>query len=63
MSVLESVAAMTSDYERAEALVALLKRQAVDTALRDAFIDVADQMRSDYEQGRVLVALVKAGRR
>jgi hypothetical protein len=53
---------MTSDYERAEILLRLVHRQPLDSASREAVIDVVNGMSSDHEQGRVLVALVRAER-
>jgi hypothetical protein len=54
---------MSSDYDRAEVLLAFLHAGAVDAATRPAFVSAAERIRSSYDQNRVLAALVKSERR
>ena len=61
--VLAAIAMMTSDYDRAEMLLLVLKRQVIDSAARQAMLEVVEKIGSSYDQGRVLVAMVRADRR
>jgi hypothetical protein len=60
-AVLDVVAHMTSDYDRAEVLLAFVP--VVDAATRPAFVSAAESIKSAHDQNRVLAALVKAERR
>ena len=60
-SVFDAVAQMTSDYDRAEVLLAFAP--GVDAASRAAFVSAAERIKSSHDQNRVLAALVKAERR
>ena len=48
---------------RAEMLLLVLKRQVIDSAARQAMLEVVEKIGSSYDQGRVLVAMVRADRR
>jgi hypothetical protein len=52
---------MTSDYDRAEVLVAFAP--GVDAGSRQAFVSAAERIKSSHDQNRVLAALVRAERR
>ena len=60
-AVFDAVGQMTSDYDRAEVLLAFAP--GVDAASRPAFVSAAERIKSSYDQNRVLAALVKAERR
>ncbi len=60
-AVYAAVADMTSDYDRAEVLLAFAP--GVDAASRPAFVSAAERIRSSHDQNRVLAALVKAEHR
>jgi hypothetical protein len=60
-AVFDAVAHMTSDYDRAEVLLAFVP--VVDAATRPAFVSAAESIKSSHDQNRVLAALVKAERR
>ena len=60
-AVFDAVGQMTSDYDRAEVLLAFAP--GVDPASRPAFVSAAERITSSYDQHRVLAALVKAERR
>jgi hypothetical protein len=53
---------LTSDYERAELLIAVAKAYALDAASKDAYLAAQRAIRSDYEQRRVLSAVLAQGR-
>jgi len=57
------VSAMSSDYDRAETLLAFIAAQGVDTAMRAAFVSAAERLKSSYDQNRVLAALVRSERK
>jgi len=59
---LASTKALSSDYERAEILIAMLSR-GLEPSARDAFVGAAESLRSRYDQDRVLAALVRSERR
>ena len=61
ISVFDALAQMTSDYDRAEVLLAFAP--GVDAASRPAFVSAAERITSSHDQNRVLAALVKAERR
>ena len=50
---------MSSDYDRAEVLLAFVGAQGVDSASRPAFVSAAERIKSSYDQNRVLAALVR----
>jgi hypothetical protein len=54
---------MSSDYDRAEILLAFVSAQGIDSASRPAFVSAAERLKSSYDQNRVLAALVRAERR
>jgi len=54
-------AGMSSDYDRAEALIALSRARGVGPISRKALNDSAAAMHGDYDRGRVFEALAKAG--
>ena len=57
------VSMMSSDYDRAEVLLAFVGAQAIDSANRQAFVSAAERIRSSHDQNRVLAALVRSERR
>jgi hypothetical protein len=57
------VGSMSSDYDRAETLLAFVGAQPMDAAARDAFMAAAERIRSSHDQNRVLAALVKSDRK
>jgi len=59
----DTVSQMSSDYDRAEILLAFVSAQGIDSASRPAFVSAAGQLKSSYDQNRVLAALVRAERR
>ena len=54
-------AMMSSDYDRAEALIALSRARGMGPATKKALSDSATAMHGDYDRGRVLEALSSAG--
>jgi hypothetical protein len=54
-------ASMSSDYDRAEALIALSRAKGLGPVSRKALNDSATAMHGDYDRGRVMNALDKAG--
>jgi hypothetical protein len=54
---------MSSDYDRAEVLLAFVGGQRIDASSRAAFVSAAERLKSSYDQNRVLAALVRAERR
>jgi hypothetical protein len=54
-------ASMTSDYDRAEALIALSAAKGIGPASRKALTESAGAMHGDYDRGRVMSALERAG--
>jgi hypothetical protein len=58
----EVVGSTTSDYDRAEMLLAFVN-QPMDQPTRQAFVAAAERIRSSHDQNRVLAALVKSERR
>ncbi len=61
--MLRAAGDMRSDYERAEALLALANGRFVDAAIQPAFVEAATAIRSSHEQNRVLAALVRSEQR
>ena len=61
-AVFDSVGQMTSDYDRAEVLLAFAPRRRCGAAGRRSS-SAAERIKSSYDQNRVLAALVKAERR
>ena len=61
-SLLRSAQGVSSNFERAQVLLAVASTQPLSRAGRDAYIDAAEKL-GDFEQGRVLSALVKNERR
>ena len=53
---------MSSDFERANVLLAVVGAQKLDDTSREAFLKTADTLKSPMEQNRVLAALVRAER-
>ena len=62
VEVLESVARLSSDGEKASLLVEMTKHYQEDAALRAAFFKAADMLRSSGEHRRVLSALLEGNR-
>jgi hypothetical protein len=62
-AVFDVVSMMSSDYDRAEVLLAFVSGQGVDAGSRQAFVSAAERIRSAHDQNRVLAALVRAERR
>jgi hypothetical protein len=60
---LRSARMVSSDYDRARILLAILKTQPVTGPNRTLFLEVADSISSAHEQNQVLAALVRAERR
>lgn len=58
----DSIATMSSDYDRAETLLAFIGAQPLDPTARQAFVAAAEKIRSSHDQNRVLAALVRAER-
>ncbi len=54
-------ATMSSDYDRAEALIALSRARGIGPASKKALSESASAMHGDYDRGRVLEALSSAG--
>jgi hypothetical protein len=54
---------MSSDYDRAETLLAFVGSQPLDASARAAFVAAAEKIRSSHDQNRVLAALVRSERR
>ena len=54
-------ATMSSDYDRAEALIALSRARGMGPATKKALSDSASAMHGEYDRGRVLEALSSAG--
>ncbi|HVF91236.1 MAG TPA: hypothetical protein VNH22_14310 [Blastocatellia bacterium] len=50
---------MSSDYEKAQVLMAIAGTYLNDDATRTAYLDAVGTVKSDYERGRVLSALLK----
>ena len=61
--VFDTVRRISSDFERAQVLLAMIGAQPLDATARTAFIAAAESINSTFEQNRVLAALVKAERR
>ena len=57
------VSLMSSDYDRAEVLLAFVGAQGIDSANRRAFVSAAERIGSSHDQNRVLAALVRSERR
>jgi hypothetical protein len=57
------VGSMSSDYDRAEILLAFVNAGAIDSATRPAFVSAAESIRSSHDQNRVLAALARSERR
>ena len=57
--IIQSVATMKNDYERANVLIDTAKGASFDAALRKAYLDAADTIRSAYDKNRVLAALAR----
>jgi hypothetical protein len=57
--MLDSAAALSSDYEKASFLLEVSNTYTGDAGLKDAFLKVVETIRSDYERGRVLSTLLK----
>jgi hypothetical protein len=61
--LLVSASSMTSDYERAEFLIAVVDRAALlENSDAAAFFKAADGLHTDYEHHRVLSAALKKGK-
>ena len=56
-----TTAGMSSDYDRAESLVAISHSKAVGPSTRKALAEAANAIGSEHDRGRVLSALSKAG--
>ena len=56
-----TAATMSSDYDRAESLIALGRAPGVGPSTKKALRDAASAMHGDYDRGRVLEALSSAG--
>jgi hypothetical protein len=54
-------ATMSSDYDRAEALIALSRAPGIGPATKKALSESATAMHGDYDRGRVLEAVASAG--
>jgi len=54
-------ATMSSDYDRAEALIALSHARGIGPATKKALSESATTMHGDYDRGRVMTALSSAG--
>ena len=61
--VFDVVSTMSSDYDRAETLLAFVPANGVDAATRQAFVTAAERIRSSHDQNRVLAALERAEKR
>jgi hypothetical protein len=57
--LLDSAAAMSSDYEKATLLMEVSNVYTGDTRLKGLFLKAVETIKSDYERGRVLSALLK----
>lgn len=60
--VIDAAAAIRSDHDSAELLVAISKRYRLTGELREAYLRAADAIRSEHEQNRVAAALLRAER-
>lgn len=56
-----TTAGMSSDYDRAESLVAISRSKGVGPSTRKALAEAAGGIGSDHDRGRVLSALTRAG--
>ena len=54
-------ATISSDYDRAEALIALSRARGIGPETKKALSDSASAMHGEYDRGRVLEALSSAG--
>ena len=57
--MLESAAAIDSDFEAASLLIQIAKAHALDSALRPAFFRAVENVESPFERGRILQSIVK----
>jgi hypothetical protein len=57
--LINSAAAMESDYEKAQLLLEASRSYTGDARLRSTFLKAVETIKSDYERGRVLSALLK----
>ena len=57
--LLDSAAAMSSDYEKATLLMEVSNAYTGDQRLKSLFLKAVETIKSDYERGRVLSALLK----
>jgi hypothetical protein len=58
--IFSRVAALPTDRDRADALVAILKGRTLTPAQRKMYVEAAEGIRSDDDQNRALAALVRA---
>lgn len=61
--LLRAVATIRGDYDRAETLVSVARRQSISSAVRPLYVTAAESIRSDYDQTRALAELVRAEKR
>jgi hypothetical protein len=59
VAFLQAATGMSSDYERAELLIAAQQRSFVDSVSADQYFKAVERMSSDYERRRTLSALLK----
>lgn len=57
--MLDSLAAISSDYEKATFLLEASRLYTGDASLRNAFLKATETIKSDHERGRVLSALLR----
>jgi len=57
LAVLESAKTLSSDYERAELLIAVIEKVKLDDTIRAAIRGAVQAMSSSYDRGRVYDAL------
>ena len=60
MPLLSAAAAVKSDFDRAEILIAAAKHQPVTPATRPLYVSAAEGIHSDYDQTRALAELVRS---
>jgi hypothetical protein len=60
--LLKAAASIGNAFERAEVLVAAVRKQALSPAARSLYLAAADTIRSEHEQTRVYAELVRAER-
>jgi hypothetical protein len=57
--MLESAAAIGSDFEAASLLIQIAQTHALDSALRPTFFRAVENVESPFERGRILQSIVK----